>query len=331
MPERMQRLSVSKLPTSYLNMTLAETIYELSAEHCRSGGLIMGQNLEAVQNVCGTVPIDDPNVQIMPTCEGAGIGMAVGAALTGRPVIHVIRFASFLWMQAAPIVYYAARAKSQWGYDLPLFIRVSSDDGIGPTHSGVYHSPFIHMPGLKVVAPMTPCEYREVWQEFQESRQPVLVSEHRRSYENALEMPPYANAVKPSILIIAISAARFDAIDALKILDQHGIGAELYSIWRLNLDPVDILELYAKTRGKLGVLIVDSGYAPCSIAESIAFRLQSMCVLGNRPEFKVLGMKEPPGVCENGSPSAQEIADAAIEMWRQTSRRIAEQFMKAYQ
>ena len=296
--------------------TLAETICELSREHCRSGGLIMGQNLEAVQNVCGTVPIDEPNVQIMPTCEGAGIGMAIGAALTGRPVIHVIRFASFLWMQAAPIVYYAARAKSQWRYDLPLFIRVSSDDGIGPTHSGVYHSPFIHMPGLKVVAPMTPDEYRQVWQEFQEERQPVLVSEHRRSYDNSLEMPTIANAVDPKILIIAISAARFDACKALQILDEHQVGAEVYPVWRLNFPDLDMLKLSAQVMGKTGVLIVDSGYEQCSVSEHIAYRLQRLRKDLYQPDFRVLGMEEPPGVRETGSPSPQQIADAVIEMVR---------------
>lgn len=294
--------------------TLAETICELSREHCRAGGLIMGQNLEAVQNVCGTVPIDEPNVQIMPTCEGAGIGMAVGAALSGRPVIHVIRFASFLWMQAAPIVYYAARAKAQWGYELPLFIRVSSDDGIGPTHSGVYHSPFVHM-GVKVVAPMTPGEYREAWEEFQVTRQPVLVSEHRRSYENKLEMPTIANAVKPTVLIVAISAARFEACEALRILDEHQIAAEVCSIWRLNMSGADVLKLSARMRGKRHALIVDSGYERCGVAERVAYCLHDMCnEFADRPQFRVLGMKEPPAVNTNGSPTASQIADAVIGM-----------------
>lgn len=293
-------------------MTVAETICELSREHCRAGGLIMGQNLEAVQNVCGTVPIDEPNVRIMPTCEGAGIGMAIGAALTGRPVIHVIRFASFLWMQAQPIVYYAARAKAQWGYELPLFIRVSSDDGIGPTHSGVYHSPFVHM-GVKVVAPMTPGEYKKAWQEFQETRQPVLVSEHRRSYDNRLEMPTIANAVKPTVLIIAISAARFEACEALRILDENQIAAEVCSIWRLNMTAADLLKLSAKVHGKSHVLIVDSGYEPCGIAEHIAYCLHDMCSkFADKPQFKVLGAKAEPDVNQNSSPSARQIAEAAL-------------------
>lgn len=297
--------------------TVAETICELSREHCQAGGLIMGQNLEAVQNVCGTVPIDEPNVRIMPTCEGAGIGMAVGAALSGRPVIHVIRFASFLWMQVQPIVYYAARAKSQWNYDLPLFIRVSSDDGIGPTHSGVYHSPFVHM-GVKVVAPMTPGEYREAWEEFQETKQPVLVSEHRRSYENKLELPTIANAVDPKILIIAISAARFDACKALQILSEHQVGAEVCSVWRLNPTQADIFKLADRARFMKAVLIVDSGYEPCSVAEHIAYRLQSLFgSVRERPLIKVLGMKEAPGATTSGSPTAEDIAVAVMEMVNQ--------------
>lgn len=295
-------------------MTLAETICELSREHCRAGGIIMGQNLEAVQSVCGTVPMDEPNVQIMPTCEAAGIGMAIGVALAGRPVIHVIRFASFLFLQASPICFYAARAKSEWNYDLPLFIRVSSDDGIGPTHSGVFHSMFVHMPGLKVVAPMTSGEYLEAWKEFQETRQPVLVSEHRRSYDKSLEMPSIASAKSPDILIIAISAARFDAIEALNILKRENVGAEVRHVWRLSKifdDSFTNILIRAKEIGT--VLIVDSGFTPCSVSEHIAYELYKF-VDNTELSVRVMGMKEPPGVYQTGSPSPQAIADACMEM-----------------
>ena len=294
--------------------TLAETICELSREHCRAGGLIMGQNLEAVQNVCGTVPVGEPGVTIMPTCEAAGVGMAIGAALTGKPVIHVIRFASFLWMQAAPIVYYAARCKSQWGYDLPLFIRVSSDDGIGPTHSGTYHSLFAHMPGLKVVAPMTPGEYRDVWTDFQETRQPVLVSEHRRSYSNALEMPLTCNSpLVPDVLIIAISAARLDALDALEILRIDGISAEVYPLCNLKPSAGEWLKLVNRARAAGNVLIVDSGYESCSISEHIGLSLYKF-IQNDELNLRVLGMRAQPDINSNGSPSAQDIARAACEM-----------------
>jgi pyruvate/2-oxoglutarate/acetoin dehydrogenase E1 component len=290
--------------------TVAETIHELSVEHCRNGGLIMGQNLEAVQNVCGTVPVGEPGVEIMPTCEAAGMGMAIGAALSGRPVIHVIRFASFLWLQSSPLVYYAARAKSEWGYDLPLFVRVSSDDGIGPVHSGVYHSPFVHMPGLKVVAPMTPGEYKQVWREFQETKQPVLVSEHRRSYTNVLEMPPMANAIRPQVLIVAISAARFAALEAMYILDRRVIEAEVYPLWRLSDFNVSVL---VKARNIGRVLIVDSGYKACSVSEHLAYEMYKF-VQNTELDVHILGMTEPPGVNKPGSPTPEQIAEAAMEM-----------------
>lgn len=295
--------------------TLAETICELSREHCHAGGLIMGQNLEAVQNVCGTVPIDEPNVQIMPTCEAAGMGLAVGAALTGRPVIHVIRFASFLWLQSSPLVYYAARI-DQWGYTLPLWIRVSSDDGIGPTHSGAYHSPFVHMPGLKVVAPMTPGEYKQAWTEFEQTRKPVLVSEQRRAYTNALEMPTQSNdGGPPNVVIVAISAARFEAIEALTLLRAEGCPALVYHVWDLRptAGTIEAIRCYAEPCKR--VLVVDSTYVPCSVAEHIAFR-----VLGQFDDFscavRVLGMEKPPGVYEHGSPDAARIAATALEMCR---------------
>ena len=289
--------------------TLAEVICELSRQHCRSGGLILGQNLEAVQSVCGTVPIDEPNCKIMPTCEAAGIGMAIGAALSGRPVIHVIRFASFLWLQASPIVYYAARAKSLWGYDLPLFIRVSSDDGIGPTHSGAYHSPFVHMPGLKVVAPITPQEYRAVWTEFQETRQPVLVSEQRVAYSNRYELLNRWNRHPTKVLIIAMSAARLAAMDAYSILSDSGVGVELYHLWNLKPSEGEWLRLKQRADAIGRVLVVDNTFEPCSVAEHVAYELLTRC--NRRPmSIEVLGMKEPPGILTRGGPSANDIVTA---------------------
>ncbi len=283
-------------------MNLAQTISNLSQEHLENGGLIVGQNLAENHNLAGTIPFSDhPGICILPTTEAAGAGFSVGMALSGRPTIHILRFASFLWLQAAPLVYFAAQAKTVWGYDVPLFVRVSSDDGLGPTHSGMYHSPLAHMPGLKVVAPMCSSEYESAWRWFQENRQPVIVSEHRAAYSNELELPPVANDPHPEATIIMIGPARLHASEVLSILTSRGIAAEVRHVW-------DFSNAYRKHEKT--VLIVDTAYERCSMAEHIALQLYR---LTSKKDFKceILGMADRhPGVTEleNGTPPPWLIA-----------------------
>jgi hypothetical protein len=272
--------------------------------------LILGQNIEAQQSLHGTVPVDEPNAQIMPTCEVSAMGISIGAALSGRPVIHVIRFASFLWYQSAPVWGFLSRAKEIWGYDIPLFIRVSSDDHISPVHSGMFHSMFLSMSGLKVVAPMTPKEYEKVWNDFTESKQPVLVSEHRASYSNSLELPDSANDPNPELTIIAIGAARMTAMDALPLLLAEGIKAEVRHIYDLNQLPPYRVQRF--------VLVVGSEYEDCGTLEHIAYKLYKFHPHSPDQFYcHVLGMKpHSPGVSlnKNGTPTAQAIADYATWM-----------------
>jgi pyruvate/2-oxoglutarate/acetoin dehydrogenase E1 component len=291
-------------------VSLAQTINKISQAHLDNGGLIVGQNLAENHNLAGTIPFSDhPGICILPTTEAAGAGFSVGMALSGRPTIHILRFASFLWLQAAPLVCFAAQAKSVWGYDVPLFVRVSSDDGLGPTHSGMYHSPFAHMPGLKVVAPMTSGEYLEAWQWFQENRQPVIVSEHRASYTNELELPPIANDPHPEATIIMIGPARLQASETLAILTSKGIAAEVRHIWDFS---DTLLVKHEKT-----VLIVDTTYERCSIAEHLALKLYQF---SNKDlQCEVLGMFDRhPGVSRdrNGTPQPELIAEVLWHMLR---------------
>ena len=150
-------------------MNLAKTIREESRKIVEEhNGAIVGQCLTAVGWVNGTIPeIKDPNrVVELPMTETAGMGFSVGLALSGRPVIHVIRFQSFLWLQSSPLVFYANMAIMLWKYKIPLIVRVIGDESFhGPVHSNTYHNIF-HAHGMEVYTPSTPEEYRNVINDF---------------------------------------------------------------------------------------------------------------------------------------------------------------------
>jgi hypothetical protein len=92
--------------------TVADAIRELTRVHLEErDGLLLGQCLTAVGWVQNTVPPHAPGLVELPMADVSGPGVAVGAAIMGRRPILVLRFQSFLWLAASPIVNYAAKAR----------------------------------------------------------------------------------------------------------------------------------------------------------------------------------------------------------------------------
>jgi len=90
-----------------------------------------------------------------PICESAIVGSAVGAALMGlRPVVEM-QFSDFIACAFDQIVNMAAKFHYRMGTSVPLVIRGPSGGGVhgGPFHSQNPEAWFVHVPGLKVLAP----------------------------------------------------------------------------------------------------------------------------------------------------------------------------------
>lgn len=298
-----------------MERTVADTIRDVTARHIAShNGLVLGQCLSAVGWVQNTVPAQTQGLAELPMTDVAGAGYAVGAALAGRRPIFVIRFQSLLWLNASPIVNYAAKAKDLFGYGCPIFVRAIAAEGggTGPIHSGAFHGMFMNVPGLPVAAPMTPCEYEAVYERFMASDAPLFVSEHRRSYKNTREM---LNQIESGarITLFAVSSARFAAEEAVALLRSRGVCCNLvHIVWLkpLMLDEVMIEPLRAGGCG----LVVDSCYETCGPARSIAYELTVATGL----PVQALGLEErQPGVAahlDNLTPSAERIAEAALRV-----------------
>lgn len=169
-------------------MNLSETIRDITRYHLEeSGGMLLGQAITAVGWVNGTVP-DCRNIIELPMTDVAGAGFAVGAALVGRRPILVLRFQDFILLNGSQIFNYAAKTKELHGVAAPVFVRCIAADCAGPVHSGVFHSIAMTYPSVRVCAPMTPGEYKEIWADYMRNDMPMYVSEHRRAYMIEHEM-----------------------------------------------------------------------------------------------------------------------------------------------
>lgn len=288
-------------------VTLADTIREISREHLeKQNGLLMGQSISAVGWVNNTVP-DCAGIVELPMTDVAGAGFAVGAAMVGRRPIFVIRFQDFLLLNGSPLINYAAKSKELHGRSTPIFVRAIGADGIGPVHSGVVHSLFMHFPGFKVCSPMTPGEYRSVWQEFMAGDDPMLVSEHRASFLNREELP---DRIVPGarITLYPVSATRFEAVKAAELLAEEGIRCNVVHILWLKPFTVDRRVAHPLLETGRG-LVIDPGYTIAGAAQALAYELSQatgfpVAALGLEDATKCLC---PP--LQNKLPDAVRIAE----------------------
>jgi pyruvate/2-oxoglutarate/acetoin dehydrogenase E1 component len=290
-------------------VTTADTIRDITRWHLtENNGLLLGQCVTAVGWIGGTVP-DCSGIVEIPMTDVAGPGFAVGCALMGRRPIFVVRYQGFMWYNSSSLVNYAAKSKQVWGVPVPIFIRSigMEGNGIGHTASSNIHSLFMHSPGMPVAAPMTPGEYRSVWDHFLANDDPIYVSEHRRSFALTEEMPSIVRK-GARVTIIAISAARLNALDALPLLEAAGIVCDLFHlVW---LKPFGVTEEMIQSLERTGVgVIIDSDYEITGASRSLAYELMHRTGV----PVHALGLEDR--VCgvaphlENTTPSARKIAE----------------------
>ncbi|WP_322204112.1 transketolase C-terminal domain-containing protein [Acutalibacter intestini] len=252
-------------------MTVAETIKEITRRHLEeSNGLLFGQSVTAVGWVNGTVP-NVKNIIELPMTDVAGAGFAVGAALVGVRPIFVLRFQDFFTLNCNQLVHYAAISKELHGQGVPIYIRCIGVDGAGPVHSVMLHNIPMYFPGITVAVPMTPGEYREVWDRYQQDDTPYFVSEHRSSYTNEQEWQDEIDGEEADIIIYAISDARREAMAAVKKLQNIGIRVKLkHIVW---LKPFDIEDMRKPLEMSRVGMVVDNGFPVCGAARNVAYEL----------------------------------------------------------
>ncbi|MEI6213391.1 MAG: transketolase C-terminal domain-containing protein [Desulfuromonadales bacterium] len=288
-------------------ITVADTVRNISRQHLEeNNGLLLGQSISAVGWVNNTVP-DCTGIVELPMTDVAGAGIAVGTAMVGRRPIFVIRFQDFLILNGSPLIFYAAKSKELHGKSTPIFVRAIAADGIGPVHSGVVHSIFMHFPGFRVCSPMTPKEYEAIWADFMAHDDPMIVSEHRASYANTEELE---DIIRPdaSITLYPISATRFAAVKAALQLAEEGIICNVVHILWLKPFVADGRLTQPLVHTRRG-LVIDAGHEISGASQSIAYQLTQATAI----PVKALGLEDhtkclcPP--LKNEIPTPKRIAE----------------------
>jgi hypothetical protein len=287
-----------------MEQNVREVIKNISKNHLKMGYLLFGQCLTAVGWVGGTVPelTENDGLVELPMADVADGGFVVGAALMGKRPIYIVRYQGFQWFNAPIICNYAGKSKELWKTDCPIFIRsIAMEGGVGPVASSSHHGIFYRMPGIKIASPMTPKEYRIVYEDFMQGTDTVYVSEHRKSYDNTKELLDIT-CDNPDIVLFPISVTRFEAI---KVANQMPNISVHHILW---INPFQLLSesIDSLRRSRYGGIVLDDDY-PNGVAKQIAYQLMMQT---QKPVY-VLALKEKVAGFQQNSdnypPSCEEI------------------------
>ena len=196
-----------------------------------------------------------------PISEAAIVGAAIGAALMGMRPIAEMQFADFISCAFDQITNFAAKCRYRWGAGVPMVIRGPSGGGIhgGPFHSQNPEMPYVHTPGLKVVAPSTAYDAKGLIKSAIRDEDPVIYFEHKFLYRRIKEVLPEEEYLVPigkadikrpgiDISVITYGAMVHNALEAATVLAEEGIDLEVLDLRTLlPLDKERVLESVKKT------------------------------------------------------------------------------------
>jgi 2-oxoisovalerate dehydrogenase E1 component len=218
----------------------------------------------------------------VPICERGFVGLACGAAMSGtRPVVDFM-FIDFINDSFGELVNQIAKMQFMSSGRLKMPVLLRGCGGVGHSaathHSGMYHSIYSHIPGLRVVIPSNPFDAKGLMAHALRSDDPVLFLEHRELMQSKGPVPedhyeiPFGQArvarTGSDVTIVALSFMVTHALSAAEQIASEGISVEIIdprTVSPLDLD--SILRSVAKT-GRL--LVVDEAFGPCGIASEIA-------------------------------------------------------------
>jgi len=266
-----------------------------------------------------------------PLSEDAMTGVAIGMALGGLRPIHVHIRMDFLILAMNQLINIAAKSHYMYGgqVHIPLVVRsmIGKSWGQGAQHSQGLYSFFMHVPGLKVVAPTTPHDAKGCLVQAIRDHNPVMYVEHRLLHfqngpvpEESYTVPPgKARLVVPGsdVTLVGISYMQLECWRAQHYLQQIGIQAEVIDpIW---LSPLDVDTIVASVRKTGRLCVVDNGWTTCGASAEIVAQVVER--LPGQHDLKFCRMGFAPVTCPPTPtleqlfyPNARTIASAVHDL-----------------
>lgn len=229
-------------------------------------------------------------VRDTPISEQALTAMAVTAAMSGtRPVLEIM-YADFMPLTLDALVNQASVFGYLWEgqVDIPFVLRTQGGGGVG---TGAQHAKSLdafvaHVPGIKVVAPVTPADAKGLLKSAIRDPQPVIFLEHKLLYNMRGDVPDGDDMLVPigkarivtegsDVSIFATSKMVLEAEAAARELAKDGISAEVIDLRTLR--PLDIGAIMASVAKTHHAVVVNEGWTFCGYAAELSASIMDHC------------------------------------------------------
>jgi acetoin:2,6-dichlorophenolindophenol oxidoreductase subunit beta len=248
----------------------------------------------------------EKRVRNTPLSEGIIAGTAVGAAATGlRPVVDLL-FAPFLTLAMDGIVNSAGKLRYMSGgqFSFPLVVIAQTGGGwaVGAQHNHNIEAWFAHSPGLKVVMPSSPADFKGLLKSAIRDENPVIFFADISLLHRQGEVPggdhvvPLGKSVvcREGLDVTLISYAKtvHACMAAAESLQDEGISAEVLDLRTLKpLDEDGVLQSVRKT-GR--AVVVHEAAGVCGVGAEVSAIIAEKAFASLRsPVFRLTGPDAP--------------------------------------
>lgn len=216
-----------------------------------------------------------------PISEAGFTGIGIGAAGMGlRPIVEIL-YSDWITLAMDQIVNIAAKIRYMFGgrINMPLVIRApfGCSGGVAAQHSQSLEAWFNHVPGLKVVTPLTPYDVKGMLKTAVRDDNPVIFFEHKNSYTMKGEVPeedytvPFGKAAVrregSDITIVTYSYMTVKSMNVAEELASEGIQCEVIELRSLlPLDYETVMKSVEKTNR---VVVVQEAHLRGGMASDI--------------------------------------------------------------
>jgi 2-oxoisovalerate dehydrogenase E1 component len=228
-----------------------------------------------------------------PISEAAVVGAAVGYALEGGRVVAELMYADFMGRAGDEIFNQLSKwqAMSAGQLTMPVVLRVSVGSKYGAQHSQDFTALVHHVPGLKVVYPVTPYDAKGMMNAALAGTDPVVFFESQKVYdagelfaadgvpEGYYEIDLSEPSIKRAgtdVTIVTLGPALYTAVAAAQELEsRYGVSAEIVDLRTAN--PLNYEPIAASVRKTGKVLLVSDAVERGSVMQTVASNLTQLC------------------------------------------------------
>lgn len=283
--------------TPVRNLRFSQVIGEAISLEMEADGkvLMLGEDIGRSGGVFGVTRqlqarFGEARVRDTPISEMAFTGMGVGLAMAGyRPIVEIM-FVDFIGVCLEQVMNAMAKIPYMSGGNtrVPMVLRTAGGCiGSAAQHSQCLWGLFAHLPGMVVVCPSSPYDYKGLMAASIQSDDPVVFIENKRQLNKLVSSHPLDTLVPEErytvplgkakvvreggdVTLVTISASVGDALVAASTLEGEGISVEVVDL--RTLVPLDIATVATSVAKTGRLLVVDEDFLSYGMSGEIIAR-----------------------------------------------------------